>query len=81
MLAFEPMTEFLQTVGRRKLILPIYTALVQTPEGLALAKQVFERARPGSHPITAASVQRILDEARPKPAPVDPAQATTGLGK
>ncbi|QCO66876.2 M1 family metallopeptidase [Luteimonas yindakuii] len=81
MLAFEPMTQFLQTVGRRKLILPIYTALVQTPEGLALATQVFERARPGSHPITAASVQRILDEAKPKPAPVDPAQATTGLGK
>lgn len=81
MLAFEPMTEFLQTVGRRKLILPIYTALVQTPEGLALARQVFERARPGSHPITAASVQRIIDEARPRQAPVDPAQATTGLGK
>ena len=80
MLAFEPMTQFLQTVGRRKLILPIYTALVQTPEGLALAKQVFEQARPGSHPITATSVQRIIDEAKPK-APVDPAQATTGLGK
>ncbi|WP_043690583.1 M1 family metallopeptidase [Luteimonas huabeiensis] len=90
MLAFEPMTQFLQTVGRRKLILPIYAALVETPEGLALAREVFERARPGSHPITAASVQRIIDEAKPKPAapagaeapeaPVDPAdaQATGG---
>ncbi|MCD9033453.1 M1 family metallopeptidase [Luteimonas sp. Y-2-2-4F] len=75
MLAFEPMTRFLQTVGRRKLILPIYTALVQTPEGLALAREVFGRARPGSHPITAASVQRIIDEAEPQAAsPAAPAQ-------
>lgn len=52
--------EFLQRVGRRKLILPIYSALVASREGREFAQQVFERARPGYHPITTASVEAIL---------------------
>ncbi|HET8819633.1 MAG TPA: M1 family metallopeptidase [Xanthomonadaceae bacterium] len=54
---------FLQTIGRRKLIMPTYEALVQTPEGLALAKQVFEQARPGYHPITTGSVESTIEGA------------------
>ncbi|MFL6591823.1 MAG: M1 family metallopeptidase [Luteimonas sp.] len=70
------MAEFLQRVGRRKLILPTYEALVKTPEGLGFAKEVFARARPGYHPITTASVQSMLDKAVPASAPAqapDPA--------
>lgn len=55
--------EFIQRVGRRKLILPVYVELVKTPEGLAFAREVFERARPGYHPITTASVEAILARA------------------
>ncbi len=51
---------FLERVGRRKLIMPIYEELVKTPEGLAFAKQVFAKARPGYHPITTASVEELL---------------------
>ena len=61
--AQEAAGEFIQRVGRRKLILPIYAELVKTPEGLAFAKEVFERARPGYHPITTASVQDMLAKA------------------
>ena len=61
--ANEEIAEFLQTIGRRKLIMPTYEALVQTPEGLALAKEVFEKARPGYHPITTGSVERTIEEA------------------
>jgi len=61
--ADEEMGKFLQRVGRRKLIMPIYNALVQTPEGLAFAKDVFARARPGYHPITTGSVQAAIQEA------------------
>ena len=64
------MAEFLQRVGRRKLIMPTYEALVKTPEGLQFAKEVFDRARPGYHPITTASVQSTLDKAAPAGAPV-----------
>lgn len=56
------MAEFLQRVGRRKLILPIYAALAASREGREFARQVFERARPGYHPITTASVEASLAE-------------------
>jgi len=57
--------EFIARVGRRKLIMPIYQELAKTPDGLAFAREVFERARPGYHPITTASVQALLDKAAP----------------
>ena len=61
--AQEAAGEFIQRVGRRKLILPIYKALVATPDGLAFAEQVFAKAKPGYHPITTASVQDMLAKA------------------
>ena len=66
--AREAMGQFLQRVGRRKLILPIYKALVTTPDGLAFAEQVFAKAKPATHPITAGSVEAILAAARAAPA-------------
>ncbi|WP_394696297.1 M1 family metallopeptidase [Pseudoxanthomonas japonensis] len=54
---------FIERVGRRKLIMPIYEELVKTPEGLALAKESFARARPGYHPITTGSVEALLAKA------------------
>ncbi len=54
------MAEFLQRVGRRKLILPIYEALMTSKDGREFAREVFEKARPGYHPITTASVEAIL---------------------
>lgn len=54
------MKEFLKTVGRRKVIKPVYEALAKSPEGLTFARSVFEEARPGYHPITSAMVRDIL---------------------
>ncbi|WP_147653813.1 M1 family metallopeptidase [Vulcaniibacterium gelatinicum] len=55
---------FLQKIGRRKLIMPTYTALAKTPEGLKFAEEVFARARPGYHPITTASVEAVIAKAK-----------------
>ena len=71
--ANEAIAAFLQRIGRRKLIMPTYEALVATEPGFALAKETFEKARPGYHPITTGSVEKVLAEA--KPVPVAP-QAT-----
>jgi hypothetical protein len=57
------MAAFMQRVGRRKLIMPIYAELVKTPEGLAFAKDVFAKARPGYHPITTGSVEATIAKA------------------
>ena len=56
------MAEFLKRIGRRKLIMPTYGALAATKEGREFARQVFEQARPGYHPITTASVEAALSD-------------------
>jgi aminopeptidase N len=56
---------FLERIGRRKLIMPIYEELVKTPDGLAFARDVFAKAKPGYHPITTGSVQATIDKAKP----------------
>lgn len=57
------LAQFLRKVGRRKLILPSYQALAETPDGLAFARQVLQQASAGYHPITRESVQAVLDAA------------------
>lgn len=52
--------QFLIAIGRRKLIMPTYSALASTEEGRAFAIEVFEKASPGYHPITSASVAEVL---------------------
>ena len=73
------MGKFLERVGRRKLIMPTYKALVETNGGLAFAQQVFAKAKPGYHPITTGSVQETIATAKPAadPQPV-PAPAPEG---
>src|SRR5690554_6183514 len=68
-IAYPPMEAFLERVGRRKLVMPTYEALVKTPEGLAVAREVLERAWPGYHPITTASVEQVIERAQPAAAP------------
>jgi aminopeptidase N len=58
--AYDELARFLTRVGRMKLVLPVYRALVHAPAGGQFAAQVFEAARPGYHPITTAAVQKIL---------------------
>ena len=58
---------FIEKVGRRKLIMPIYAEMVKTPEGLPAARESFARARAGYHPITTGSVEALLAAATPAP--------------
>lgn len=60
------MAAFLQRVGRLKLIVPTYTALAKTSDGLAFAKDVFGKARSGYHPIAIAAVEKVLAKASPE---------------
>lgn len=78
--ANDAIAAFLERVGRRKLIMPTYEALVKTDTGLALAKEIFAKAKPGYHPITTGSVQKVIDEAKPVAAPapaIAPAESAT----
>lgn len=58
--AYERLEAFLIEVGRRKFVKPLYAELAKTPEGLRRARRIYERARPGYHPITRATVDALL---------------------
>ena len=68
---YEPANErlktYLTTIGRRKLVLPLYKALLATPAGRQHAEAIYAAARPGYHPITVESVDRLLGAARSQP--------------
>ncbi|WP_100642993.1 M1 family metallopeptidase [Alteromonas facilis] len=50
--AYDRLYEYLTTIGRNKLVKPLYRALSQTEEGKAFARKAFEQAKPGYHPLT-----------------------------
>ncbi len=59
--SFARLEEYLTTVGRRKLIAPLYVDLMKTPSGSTLAKRVYAKARPGYHPETVAAIDAIVN--------------------
>jgi aminopeptidase N len=58
--AYGRLERFLTEVGRRKYIVPIYTELAKTSEGKQLALEIYRRAGPGYHPISAATIEQVL---------------------
>jgi leukotriene-A4 hydrolase len=58
--SFPRLEEYLKTVGRRKLIAPLYEALMKTPSGQVVAKRVFAKARLGYHPETVKAIEAIV---------------------
>jgi leukotriene-A4 hydrolase len=58
--ALPRLAEFLKTVGRRKLVVPLYTALVKTDAGRARARAIFAEARAGYHPIAVQTIEALL---------------------
>ena len=58
------MERFLLKVGRRKYLSPIYSELAKTPENLAWAKSVFEKAKGNYHFVSRSSIQKILNKGK-----------------
>jgi leukotriene-A4 hydrolase len=58
--AYEAIERFLTTQGRRKFLKPIYEKLAKNPEDLALARQIYAKARPTYHPVSQATIDDIL---------------------
>jgi leukotriene-A4 hydrolase len=59
--AMPALERFLTSQGRRKFVRPLFASLMEQGEwGQALARRIYERARPGYHPVTAGSVDEIV---------------------
>jgi len=58
--AYPAMERYMVSIGRRKLIVPLYRDLAATPAGLALAKKIYAGARAGYHPLAQDTLDPIL---------------------
>src|SRR5581483_10376855 len=60
--AMPKVEEFLCSVGRRKFLKPLYAELRKTPEGRQRAREIYQKARPGYHPIAQGTIDAMLKE-------------------
>ncbi|NCX94898.1 MAG: M1 family peptidase [Chitinophagia bacterium] len=60
--AYPAMEAFISRVGRRKFLLPIYEALVKTPEGKQTAQKWFGAYKLNYHPIAQCSIAKLLSK-------------------
>ena len=51
---------YLVSIGRRKLIVPLYKELMNSEEGAKFAKRVYEIARPGYHPLAQGTIDEVV---------------------
>ncbi|WP_038028335.1 M1 family metallopeptidase [Thermonema rossianum] len=58
--AYPAMEAFLLKVGRRKFLVPIYRALLQTEEGKALAYDIYAKARKNYHYVSVSTLDEML---------------------
>ncbi|MFN2333367.1 MAG: M1 family metallopeptidase [Wenzhouxiangellaceae bacterium] len=56
----ERLERFLLEVGRNKFVRPLYQELANREWGLKWAREVYQRARPGYHPLTRQAAERAL---------------------
>ena len=62
--AVPQLQDFLTSMGRRKFVLPLFTDLMaQGQWGRQIAIPLYARARPGYHPVTVGSVDKVVPQA------------------
>ncbi len=54
------LAQFLTKIGRRKFLVPIYTALAQTEKGKEKALEIYKKARPNYHFVSYSTIDNLL---------------------
>lgn len=58
--AYPAMEKFLLSVGRRKFLVPIYTAMLKNEKTKALAKSIYQKARPNYHFVATNTLDAMM---------------------
>jgi len=58
--AYPKLESHLTTIGRQRLIKPLYEELLKTPAGAERARAIYLKARPNYHPIATAALDKLL---------------------
>lgn len=59
--AYPRLTNYLQSIGREKLVKPLYEELIKSDEGRARASAIYQVARPTYHPIVITKIDKLLN--------------------
>jgi aminopeptidase N len=59
---YERLEDYLISIGRRKLIVPLYRALIETNGNDQFAKRVYKIARPGYHPLAQGTIDNLFNK-------------------
>jgi leukotriene-A4 hydrolase len=59
-IAFPNMELFLNTVGRKKFLEPIYREILKSKYGASMANRIFANSKNNYHPLTALKIQKLL---------------------
>ncbi len=60
--AYSALEEFLMSVGRRKFLKPLYAAMIATPSGKIMAKNIYAKARLGYHAVAYQTIDEMLKD-------------------
>lgn len=60
--AFNRLYDYLVSIGRNKLVKPLYRELSKTPQGKAFATKAFMQAKPGYHPLTVSANEGFVNQ-------------------
>lgn len=58
---YSALEKFLVKVGRRKFLMPLYSALIETKEGKDIAKEIYKKARKNYHFVAIQSLDELLE--------------------
>lgn len=59
--AYASLEDFLVNAGRRKFLVPLYGAMVETSSGMQMAKAIYQKARPNYHFVSSNTIDEMLD--------------------
>ncbi len=59
--AYDRLYEYLISIGRNKLVKPLYRELSKTPEGKAFARKAFMQAKSSYHPLTVTANEGFIE--------------------
>ena len=54
--------DYMVSIGRRKLIVPLYAALLKDPSKLDFVQGIYDKARPGYHPLAQGTIDALFEE-------------------
>lgn len=58
--ARDRLRNYLLTIGRNKLVSPLYRELAKSPDNLKWAREIYQQAKPGYHPLTQTVNEALL---------------------